>query len=284
MKLRLAFILAVMLLVARAGNAFVEDALLPLPVERAPTRAQAPRAQLAGLSAERMSRLTGLPLPLLRSKEPLPFAIGAPMVRSALRLKLLGTLLEARSQYSVASIQDCVTLKSQTFMIGDKVQNAEALEIERDRVVVLNADRREFLDSTCGAVTIPAIAALSEGAPGSLGLGSTIKEIGTNAYTVPRPELERILANLGTIAMDGRIVPAFKGGVAQGFKLFSIRPDSVYAKIGIQNGDVIRRINGYELNSPETALELYVKLRESSRIEIDFERAGAPVRKTYEVR
>ena len=32
---------------------------------------------------------------------------------------------------------------------------------------------------------------------------------------------------------------AFKDGVAQGFKLISIRPDSIYSKIGIVNGDVI---------------------------------------------
>ena len=45
--------------------------------------------------------------------------------------------------------------------------------------------------------------------------------------------------------MQARIVPSFKDGVAQGFKLFSIRPDSIYSKIGIQNGDVIKRISFY---------------------------------------
>jgi general secretion pathway protein C len=84
--------------------------------------------------------------------------------------------------------------------------------------------------------------------------------------------------------MQARIVPAFKDGVAQGFKLFSIRPDSIYTKIGIQNGDVIRRINGYDLNSPEKALEIYSKLKEASRIDIEVERNGAVLQKTYNVR
>jgi general secretion pathway protein C len=84
--------------------------------------------------------------------------------------------------------------------------------------------------------------------------------------------------------MQARIVPAFKDGVAQGFKLFSIRPDSIYTKIGIQNGDVIKRINGFELNSPEKALEVYGKLKEASRIDIEVERNGSTIKSTYNIR
>ena len=71
------------------------------------------------------------------------------------------------------------------------------------------------------------------------------------------------LTDLSQLATQARIVPSFKNGVANGFKLFSIVPDSLYAKIGIQNGDVIRRINGYEMNSPDKALEIYQKLRDA---------------------
>ena len=53
-----------------------------------------------------------------------------------------------------------------------------------------------------------------------------------------RPSLDKALANLNDLAMQARIVPAFKDGQAEGFKLFSIRPDSLYSKIGIVNGDV----------------------------------------------
>jgi general secretion pathway protein C len=101
---------------------------------------------------------------------------------------------------------------------------------------------------------------------------------------VPRSEIDKTLSNLNDIAMQARIVPAFKDGQAQGFKLFSIRPDSLYTKIGIRNGDVIEKINGYELNSPEKALEIYTKLKEASRIDIEFERNGTKNHKTYTIR
>jgi general secretion pathway protein C len=114
--------------------------------------------------------------------------------------------------------------------------------------------------------------------------GNGIRAVSENDYEVPRTEIDRTLANLNDVAMQARIVPAFKDGQAQGFKLFSIRPDSIYSKIGVQNGDVIRRINGFDLNSPEKALEVYSKMKDASRIEIEIERNGAPIRKSYNVR
>ncbi len=74
--------------------------------------------------------------------------------------------------------------------------------------------------------------------------------------------------------MQARIVPSFKNGQANGFKLFSIRPDSLYSKIGIQNGDVIQRINGYDMNSPDKALEAYTKLRNAGALDLTVERNG----------
>ena len=164
------------------------------------------------------------------------------------------------------------------------------------RVIVLNNNRREYIDGTPGdgsAVayappTMPIVAAVgargNDGAPPSVALGASIKSTGENEYEIPRAEIDKTLSNLNDVAMQARIVPAFKDGVAQGFKLFSIRPDSIYTKIGIQNGDVIKRINGFDLNSPEKALEIYSKLKESSRIDIEVERNGAAVRKTYNVK
>ena len=83
--------------------------------------------------------------------------------------------------------------------------------------------------------------------------------------------------------MQPRIVPAFRDGVATGFKLFQIRPDSIYARVGIQNGDVIRRLNGFDINSPDKALEAYSKLREANHIEVEIERNGSLITKTYDL-
>ena len=93
-------------------------------------------------------------------------------------------------------------------------------------------------------------------------------------YRVDRSELDRTLANLNEVATQARIVPSFKNGKPNGFKLFSIKPGSIFAKIGLQNGDVIQKINGYDMNSPDRALEIYTKLRDATSLTIDLQRRG----------
>lgn len=297
----LLFIFGVTLFVARTGNAFIESALTPLPLGGSRPRATKVAAvePQARLELERVAKLVGLPLPKPEPEFKEPTApvvdLNAPPVKSGLRVRLLGTLLsDSNPAWSVASIQDVVTLKTQTYMVEDLVQGARVLEIERARVIVLNNNRREYIDGTpgdgTGAPPPVAVAPIqsrpvgNDGAPPSVALGAGIKQVSENDYEIPRAEIDKTLSNLNDVAMQARIVPAFKDGQATGFKLFSIRPDSIYSKIGVQNGDVIRRINGYDLNSPEKALEIYSKLKESSRIDIEVERNGATVKKTYNVR
>jgi general secretion pathway protein C len=295
----LTFLFLVTLLIARTGNAFVEAALTPLPTGTARPQARlAPIETVTPLNNEKFAKLTGLtwpkPEPLVQEPSTPAVDPNAAPVKSSLRVKLLGTLLAGLPEWSIASIQDVVTLKTNTYMIGDKVQGAEVVEIERARVIVINNSRREYIDNTAGdgavaaIATPPAVVATAAGTgsnyPPSTALGNGIKATSENEYEVPKAEIDKTLSNLNDVAMQARIVPAFKDGVAQGFKLFSIRPDSIYTKIGIQNGDVIKRINGYDLNSPEKALEIYSKLKEANRIDIEVDRNGASVRKTYNVR
>jgi general secretion pathway protein C len=287
----LLFMLLVAWLVARTANAFLEVQLLPLPTGRA-SKPSAPLrvSPTAMLNLDKVAKALGLPVPkpepvVTEPKEPVVDMNAAP-VRSSLRLKLLGTLVsDSMPTWSVASIQDLVTLKTATYMADDMLQSAKVLEIERERVIILNNNRKEFIDASGEAGPPPAAI---PGPPKEMGppvaSNSNIKKLGDNDYEIPRAEIDKTLANLNDVAMQARIVPAFKDGVAQGFKLFSIRPDSIYSKIGIQNGDVIKRINGFDLNSPEKALEIYSKLKESTRIDIEYERNGGSQRSTYNVR
>jgi general secretion pathway protein C len=112
-------------------------------------------------------------------------------------------------------------------------------------------------------------------------LGEGISKIDDTRYEIKQESVDKALGNLAGLATQARIVPAFEGGEPVGFKLFSIRPGSLYSKIGIQNGDVISRINGYEINSPDKALEVYQKLKDSKDITVDLKRRGKPMTMTY---
>lgn len=292
----LLFILLAALLVARTVNQFTEVLIAPGPTSgeaRTTTRARA--ADLpANLNLERLAKLVGMPLPapepdVMEPQQQLA-DMNAEPVKSGLRQKLLGTLVASDPEWSFASIQDMTSQKSSTYMVNDQIDGATVLEIERARVIILNNGRKEFIDATGGdgvgapVAMVPAVPTTTNTAPPADKPGDGVRPTGENSYDVDRGEVDKTLSNLNQVAMQARIVPAFKDGVAQGFKLFSIRPNSIYSKIGVQNGDVIKRINGLDLNSPEKALEVYTKLKDSNRIDLELERNGTTIRKTYNIR
>jgi general secretion pathway protein C len=259
------------------------------------------------LSAEKLSELTGikLPEPEVAIKEPISVKpvgddLSSEPVHTSLHAKLQGETLSNDPLWSRAFIEDTQAHSFDNYMVDDRIQGARVLNITDDCgslvksladseepkpcVLVLNAGHREYIDDKEGngpvlssIVAPPPVAVAPDN-------GNPVKAIGENEYDIPKSEVDKTLSNLNDVAMQARIVPAFKDGQATGFKLFSIRPDSIYSKLGIQNGDVIRRINGFDINSPDKALEAYSKLRDSSHIEIEVERNGSIVRKNYNVR
>ena len=145
-----------------------------------------------------------------------------------------------------------------------------------------NEGRNEYIDNSAAGTPAPNLGVMPM--PGVTGpVSDNVRQLDDGHYTVKKAEIDRALTNLSELATQARIVPSFKNGVANGFKLFSIVPDSLYSKIGIQNGDVIRRINGYDMNSPDKALEVYQKLRDANRIEVELERRGDTIRKQYAI-
>lgn len=102
-----------------------------------------------------------------------------------------------------------------------------------------------------------------------------IRKIDDNHYEVPKATVDAVLINPMSMAKGARVVPAMSMGKVEGFKLYAIRPSSIYAKLGFSNGDTIRAINGFELTSADKALEIYTKLRDATSLEIELTRRGS---------
>lgn len=94
---------------------------------------------------------------------------------------------------------------------------------------------------------------------------------------VPEAVVDAMLANPMTVAKGARIVPSIKNGAPNGFKLYAIRPNSLYARLGFANGDTLKSVNGHALTSADKALEIYTKLRTTKRLVFEIDRRGQPV-------
>ncbi len=290
--LNLAAVLLGAYLAARTVNTIAATAIAPKPalVQQAASAPQPSLAQHAELDADKVAKLFDVPLP----KPPPPGEAAQEQqqsrggwnpvpVRSPLHGTLVGTAIADPAQYSLCQITNPDLNETQVYAIGDKYQGARIYKVEKERVLVDNNGVNEYIDNSAAAPPNLGVAPVPP-PPGQVaGGGEGVKQLSENQYVVAKSEINNALTNLSDLATKARIVPSFKNGVANGFKLFSIVPDSLYSKIGIQNGDVIRRINGYEMNSPDKALEIYQKLRDASRIEIELERRGETLRKSYSI-
>lgn len=91
-------------------------------------------------------------------------------------------------------------------------------------------------------------------------------------------------ADPSRLTRGARVLPSYKNGVADGFKLYAIRPTSIVGALGLKNGDTVRAINGAPLTNLDDALALYQSLGDATRFELDLTRRGRPVTLTIEIR
>lgn len=114
-------------------------------------------------------------------------------------------------------------------------------------------------------------------------LSKGITRTSENHFKITRALVDKMMSNPNLLSRQARIVPSIKDGKPNGFKLYAIRPGSIYSKLGLENGDTLHKINGHELSSPDKALEAYTAIEDASKFEIDLSRRGAGIRLVIEI-
>jgi general secretion pathway protein C len=108
-------------------------------------------------------------------------------------------------------------------------------------------------------------------------IASKIQKVSDTEFNIDRSVVDKILENQAELMKSARIVPETKDGKVLGIRLFGIRPDTLLGTLGLQNGDRLESINGFNMGSPEKALEAYARLRTASQLDVTVNRRGAPV-------
>ena len=311
----LALLFAGAWILARTVNTVAGAAIRPRPqVDASALSAPPPRPVLpVNLDVDRLYRLIGVEPPKaadLAGGPPTPTRPqtcadkAARPVKSDLRLQLVVALQAENPAASLVTLTDASTRESRVLGVGEEFGGATLLGVERLRdagdvtgnafrmvAVICNGGTKEYLDADAGGggsegnlnvgvAQVPGRPALAR-PPGAQLDG--VRKLTDTRYEIDKAVIDSSLSNLNTLATQARLVPSFKNGVANGFKLFQIQPGSLYSSIGIENGDVITRINGYEINSPDKALEIYQKLRESSHVTLELLRGEQNVKKDYSI-
>jgi len=182
---------------------------------------------------------------------------------TTLKISLLGTVSgDETTGYAV--IEEAAGKKQGLFRVGDSVQNALVERIRRGEVILKVGDRYEKL-------TMDEAAQARAARP-----GAEIASASGESSTIPvsRDMVEGALGNINQLLTQVRVRPYFKDGLPDGLAVSHIRPDSIIAKLGLRNGDVVKGVDGKEIKSPDDILNFYNSLKSGSDISVDVMRRG----------
>lgn len=187
--------------------------------------------------------------------------------KTKLNLDLLGTVFGNGSN-DFAVIEEKDAKKQGLFRVGDTVASAEVIKILRGTVVLRVNGRDEVL-------------AMKEEDTGKGHPTSGSTERAEGSITVDKGEIDQAFKNMNQLLTQVRIRPYFSSGKPDGFMVSNIKNGSIFEKMGLRSGDVIRGVNDRPITSADDMLELYRGLQSGSEINLNIKRRGKEETLTY---
>ncbi len=170
--------------------------------------------------------------------------------------------------------------KQEVFRIGESVFGAGKLKrVEKDRAVITEGGR-EIRIPLAEMLTIKELNPREAEASGS----AFARSAGSGLFILDQKRILHALENPNQLMTDARLQPNLVNGKQEGFILREVKSGGIYQSLGLQNGDVLLRINEYNISNPENALQAFTALRGMDRVQVDLLRGGSRMTMTYQIR
>lgn len=190
--------------------------------------------------------------------------------------------------------------KAMLYRRGQSVDGRQVIHIFTDRVYlqpstgscqitmfgeeVAQGPRVAAAQQTAEPAEMPSAGGESEGGIAASDMESGIQRVSDTNFNIDRSLVDRVLENQAELMRTARVIPHEENGRTVGVKLYGIRRNSLLGRLGVQNGDMLRTINGYDMSSPDTALEAYARLRTADHLTLSIVRRGQPTTIDYNIR
>ncbi len=202
-------------------------------------------------------------------------------------LSLMGVIVSKNAASSVAVLKDERTGKIVMLRVGESISGLTLADVFENRVILRKNEKTYQILLGRGKI-VSAVPKLPE-TPADVPLAPRREEpfkreeiSDAQSKEFIRSEvLKRLEEEWPMIVEQTRFVPNLVDGKISGFKILSFPQRSILSEIGIQRNDVVREVNGVELNDMETIFLLYDKFRDGDRFDVSIERNGKLVRMTY---
>jgi general secretion pathway protein C len=282
-------------LVADTANAIIAALLSQTPsaaIESGPT------ASAQGRSWEERQRIVDRNLfhsSTITANTAAPGPANEALEETELPLKLWGTIASDDADLAWASIEEVGTQNTSAFRVGDQIQAATVVGIERRRVVLLeNGNRRALtLDDDTESPAGPAPRAASSSARAGerpsrrtssaaaarKSMRDRTRQLSED-HIEAEPQNEKAVANNpAALYSQARILPKVgEDGQVAGLEISAIQAGSVFERAGIQNGEVITEIDGVPISSIGKSAQIMSALTDQGGVNVTLESAGGAPR------
>lgn len=192
-----------------------------------------------------------------------------------LKLKLWGTGVGSDGR-AYAVIEDAKTREQALYRPGDTVQNAAVKRILRGRVVLSVSGRDEVLAQEEPGVSARAAApgAASARAEATAPVRPPEPAETVERVSVSSAQAEEAMANLGDLLNQATFRPHLEDGKPAGISITGIKPNAIFRKLRLRNGDIITGVNGRSIATVDDALNVFNSLSMDGPIQVQIKRRG----------
>jgi general secretion pathway protein C len=192
-----------------------------------------------------------------------------------LKLKLWGTV-SGQADRAYAVIEDTKAREQNLYRTGDAIQKAIVKMILREKVILRVDDQDEILamEETSGRsggrrVRGPAPSSPSPTSARKLPVSSYPRKI-----RLKGDQIEKAMENVGQFMEQATLRPHIEDGQPAGISITGIKPNAIFRKMRLRNGDVITGLNGNPIESVEDAIGVIEQLSAGSDIQLQIKRRG----------
>lgn len=170
------------------------------------------------------------------------------------------------------TVQEKAGNKSHILSHGEEIDGYVLNELFFDYVIFIKNEKEYKLEITKSSIT-------------NFEINKPSKELTQkdNGAVVNRNYLNSYITNIDKIWDNIAIIEVKNGNNIDGFKIEKIKKDSVFSKLGLKEGDIIKTVNNNSLNSYAEAFKVYNDIGNVRHLNMEVLRNNEIVELNYEI-
>jgi len=198
------------------------------------------------------------------------------------RYELNGVIMLPKGR-SIVLIRKSGQRESAIYRMGDRIEGMEIVKIEQKQVHLRSGGNTVILPMyykyTIKQATRNVPSPVREEEVEQYGGARKVQKV------LSRSDVEdRVFSRVNEILTQIAISPYLVDGSMEGLRLIRVPKGNIVYELGGRSGDLVKRVNGHELNQIDQMYKLWENIKDDSRITVDIERNSQIYSFDFEIR